>query len=137
MKAMPRCFWKCKECEGKSQDLKHVLDSMAKLHSEMKKSQEDQQSLFSEMKKSQEDQQKERQRVLEGLERMETAACKIDQIEKVQEEHEERLADHAGKIKKNSENLAHEKERISVVEERIDKIDADALNVRQTNAVVR
>ena len=43
MKAMERCFWKCKECEGKTPDLKDVLESMAKIHSEMKKSQDDQQ----------------------------------------------------------------------------------------------
>ena len=137
MKAMDRCFWKCQECEGKTPDLKHVIESMAKLQSEMKKSQDEQHSLFSELKKSQDDQQKERERVLEGLKVMETVAIKIDKIEKTQETHEERLNEQAIKIQKGTENLEREKERITVMEERMDKIDADALNVRQTNAVVR
>ena len=123
MKAMERCFWKCKECERQSTSLKEVMDSIKSIHSEMKKDQNDQ--------------KKERERVLEGLKVMETVASKIDKIEKVQEEHEERLNDHSAKIQKDAENLAREKERITAVEERMDKIDADALNVRQTNAVVR
>ena len=94
-------------------------------------------SIRSEMKKSQIDQEKEREKVLDGLKVMETVAIKIDKIEKVQDEHEERLNDHSAKIQKGAENLVMEKERITAVEERMDKIDADALNVRQTNAVVR
>ena len=94
-------------------------------------------SIHSEMKKDKDDQKKERERVLKGLKVMETVASKIDKIEKVQEEHEERLNDHTAKIQKDAENLAREKERITAVEVRMDKIDAEALNVRQTNAVVR
>ena len=120
---MDRCFWKCKECERKSTSLKEVMESIR--------------SIRSEMKKSQVDQEKEREKVLEGLKVMETVAIKIDKIEKVQEEHEERLNDHSAKIQKGAENLVVEKERITAVEERMNKIDADALNVRQTNAVVR
>ena len=130
MKAMERCFWKCQECEEKAPDLKFVLDSIKSIHSELKKGQD-------ELKKGQDDQQKERERVLEGLKVIETVATKIDQIEKVQEAHEEKLSDHTIKLQKGVENLEREKERITAVEERMDKIDAEALNVRQTNAVVR
>ena len=130
MKAMERCFWKCQECEEKAPDLKFVLDSIKSIHSELKKGQD-------ELKKGQDDQQKERERVLEGLKVMETVATKIDQIEKVQEAHEERLSEHTTKLQKGAENLERERERITAVEERMDKIDAEALNVRQTNAVVR
>ena len=130
MKAMERCFWKCRECEEKAPDLKFVLDSIKSIHSELKKGQD-------ELKKGQDDQQKERERVLEGLKVIETVATKIDQIEKVQEAHEEKLSDHTIKLQKGVENHEREKERITAIEERMDKIDAEALNVRQTNAVVR
>ena len=84
MKELPKCYWKCKECDAKTADLKTVLQSIKEEIGTLKKGQDD-------LKKGQDDQQTERERVLEGLKVVETVGRKIDQIETVQAEQNERL----------------------------------------------
>ena len=123
MREMAKCFWKCNECDAKTSDLKSVLNTIKEE--------------ISTIKKGQEDQLVERERVLEGLKVVESVAKKVEHIDSVQAEHTEKLEVQEEAIKKNAERIEEGTKRTQAMEERLDKLDSEALNIRQTNAVVR
>ena len=123
MKEMGKSMWKCKTCEEKCKSLQSVLESL-------------QQDMFT-IKKGQEDQQAERVKVMEGLEQIKDVAEKITSIEKVQNEHKERLDGHDDAIQKNAEKIKDMEKKASDMEQRVKGLDGETVNVRQTNAVVR
>ena len=116
-------FWKCKACESKEADLKSVLVSI--------------QTEIVTIKKSQEDQKGEVKEVLDGLKRMEEVANKVDRIEEEQGRTSEQIRAQGETLRENTEKVAEACKRASDLEERLNEMDKEALNVRQTNAVVR
>ena len=76
-------------------------------------------------------------RVLEGLKVVESVANRIEAVETVQAAHTEKLIAQEADIQKNTMEIVAEKMKVAAVEERLNQIDNDALNIRQTNAVVR
>lgn len=116
-------FWACGVCQKKNTDLKTVLDSI--------------QTEISTIKKGQDEQQEERVRVLEGLKMVETVVKKIENIESVQAGHGERLTVQETASKSNAEKVDESLKRLAAVEDKMAKMDDDAVNIRLTNAVVR
>ena len=126
VRGMGKEMWKCLGCETKDKDIKSVLESIQNLHSEMK-----------EIKQGQEDQQVERERVIEGLKVVESVAIRVDKIETVQASQEARISVNEVGVQENAKQIEENRSKMADLEERLNKIDSDALNVRQTNAVVR
>ena len=123
MRDSGKSFWKCKACESKEADLKSVLVSIQKE--------------IVTIKKSQEDQKGEMKEVLDGLKRMEEVANKVDKIEEEQVRTSEQIRAQGETLRENTEKVAEACKRASDLEERLNEMDKEALNVRQTNAVVR
>ena len=126
VRTMGKNFWCCKECESKSADLKSVLKSIETLTSEVKT-----------IKDGQDEQQSERERVIEGLKVVEAVVKKIEVIESIQTEHSERLEKNESDIKKTEEDVKQNSQKIGSIEERLLNIDSGAVNVMQTNAIIR
>ena len=126
VRGMGKEMWKCLGCETKDKDIKLVLESIQNLHSEMK-----------EIKQGQEDQQVERERVIEGLKVVESVAIRVDKIETMQASQETRISENEVGVQENAKQIGENRAKTADLEERINKIDSDALNMRQTNAVVR
>ena len=126
VRGMKKGFWTCNECETKSVDMKAVLESMKSIKTEL-----------STIQQGQADQQSEREQVLESLKVVKAVAEKLDRIETVQESHENRLSSHDEEIKKNTKKREEEEERINRLEERMEKIDQNAMSMRQCNTVAR
>ena len=93
-------------------------------------------SELSTIRQGQTEQQAEREQVLEGLKVVKAVAERMDWIE-VQEKQEQRLALHDGAIKKNSLKTDEGEKRISKLEEKMQKIDENAVDMRQCNAVAK
>ena len=123
MRDSGKSFWKCKACELKEADLKSVLVSI--------------QNEIVTIKKNQEDQKGEMKEVLDGLKRMEEVANKVDKIEEEQGRTSEQIRAQGETLRENTEKVAEACKRASDLEERLNEMDKEALNVRQTNAVVR
>ena len=123
---MEKSLWSCEECENKTVAMKTVLDKIENLHSEMVG-----------IKKGQEGQQAEQERVLEGIKIVETVVRKMEDIEKTQADQGERLLEQEASTRKNSEKIEETEKRTTAIEERLERIDSDAVNVRTTNAVIR
>ena len=123
MRDSGKSFWKCKACEAKEADLKSVLVSIQKE--------------IVTIKKGQEDQKGEMKEVLDGLKRVEEVANKVDKIEEEQVRTSEQIRVQGETLRENTEKVAEACKRASDLEERLNEMDKEALNVRQTNAVVR
>ena len=125
-------FWVCGSCEAKNADLKSVFNSIQSIQTEM-----------STIKKGQEEQQEERERVLAGLKVVETVMKKVENLESVQANQEERLAAQELAKQKSDEKMEAGLKRLEAVEKRLDegsianKTNEGSLNIRLTNAVVR
>ena len=125
-------FWVCGTCEAKNADLKSVFESIQSIQTEM-----------SNIKKGQEEQQEDRERVLEGLKVVESVAKKIESMESVQANHEDRLAAQELGKQKSDERMEAGLKRLEAIEKRLDddsfatKKNEGSLNIRMTNAVVR
>ena len=126
MKAMGSSFWQCNECERKGEDMKAVVDSLKMMKSEI-----------GEFRKEQREQRTERAQVLEGLKRVEVVTKKLEQIEAVQETHGIQLSTHDEAIQRNSGKVDEGEKRIKRLEEQMQKIDKNAIDLRQCNAVVK
>ena len=123
MRAVEKGIWTCHECETKNADIKAVLDSMkSELHT---------------IRDGQAEQQAERVQVLEGLKAVEAVVKKLDRIEAVQENQEEKLLKHEDDISKNTRKGEEGESRLKKLEERMEQIDQNAIDMRQFNEVVR
>ena len=128
-------FWVCGSCETKNSDLKSVVESIHTIQTEI-----------STIKKGQSDQQKETEKVLESLKVMETVVKKIENIEGVQANHEDRLTAQECAKGKSDEKLEAGLRRLEEVEKKLGQLEDEpprnrtndgTLDVRLTNAVVR
>ena len=119
-------FWTCKECETKSSDMKAVLESMNSIKTELDT-----------IKEGQAEQQVEREQVIVGLKAVEAVAKRMEVIEKTQTEHGERLREQEEVTKTHKEKIEKTEERTSAIEKRLEKMDSGAVNVLQTNAIIR
>ena len=132
MRDAGREFWACGACESKNADLKSVIDSIQNIQTEI-----------STIKKGQDEQQGERERVLEGLKMVETVVKKMDKIESVQADHEDRLTAQELAKKKSDEKMDAGLKRLEEVEKKLsdgalqDKRKDGTSDIRLTNAVVR
>ena len=118
--------WGCADCQNKTAVMKTVLAKIENLHTEMVV-----------IKKGQEGQQAEQERVLEGIKVVETVVKRMEEIEKTQADHGERLLKQESSTRKNKEKIDETKTRTTEIERRLDRIDSGAVNVLQTNAVIR
>ena len=116
-------LWKCSTCEDKNQDIKSVLQSLQSLHSEMKTMKSEHQT--------------EREQILEGLKEVKKVAKRLDTIETTQMTHGTKLDDHDKTIAQQTKKIEDNSSKLVSLEDQIQKIDAEALCIRQTNAVVR
>lgn len=89
------------------------------------------------IKKGQEGQQAEQKRVLEGIKVVETLVKRMEEIEKTQADHGERLSEQEASTRKNAEKIIETENKTSALERRIEGMDSDAVSVKQINAVVR
>ena len=126
MRTMVKSLWVCAECEGKTVAMKTVLDKIENLHTEMVV-----------IKKGQEGQKAEQERVLEGIKVVETVVKRMEGIERIQADHGERLLEQEASTRKNQEKIAETADRTSAIEKRLEKLDSDAVCVKQTNAIIR
>ena len=94
MRLAGKAFWICDSCEAKSTDLKSVLDSIQNMHSEM-----------IDIKKNQDGQKVEQERMLEGTKVVETVVKRMEDIERTQLDHGERLLEQEASTKKTKERI--------------------------------
>ena len=80
---------------------------------------------------------RKRERVIEGLKVVESVAIRVDKIETVQASQEARISVNEVGVQENAKQIEENRAKAADLEERINKIDSDTLNMRQTNAVVR
>ena len=126
MRDSGKSFWKCKACESKEADLKSVLVSIQSIQKEIVT-----------IKEGQEDQKGEMKEVLDGLKRLEEVATKVDKIEEEQARTSEQIRAQGETLQENAEKVVEACKRASDLEQRLNDMDKEALNIRQTNAVVR
>lgn len=126
MRSTAKGLFTCSECESKGADMKAVLESMQSIKSEL-----------GTIKNGQAEQQAERVQVLEGLKVVKEVAKRLERIEDVQDKQEQRLTTNEGAIKVNTQKREDGEKRISLLEERMGKIDQKAIDMRQCNAVAK
>ena len=127
VKKMGKDVWSCSECEGKAAVMKTVLDKIDTLHTEMVV-----------IKKGQEGQQVEQERVLDSIKIVETVVKRMEDIEKTQTDHGERLLVQEESTRKNKEKIEETESRTTAIEKRLEQISSDDhVNVKLTNAVIR
>ena len=126
MRNSGQALWECSSCGAKSADLKSVLDSIQNIHSEMV-----------DIKKNQDGQKVEQERMMEGIKKVETVVCRIEEIEKVQAGHEKRLDEQEARTLKNTKNIGETEQRTTAVEKRLERLESDGVSVKQTNAIIR
>ena len=68
---------------------------------------------------------------------MEVAVKKIENLENVQAGHGERITAQETVTKSNADKIEETHKRLAAMEEKMTKVDHDAVNMRLTNAVVR
>ena len=131
MKGMGRSLWECSECEAKGDDMKSVIASMKSIQKELG-------SINDRQAKQEED----RKQILDGLKAVETVVKKMDKIESVQEDHEDRLTAQELAKQKSDDRMEEGLKRLEEVEKKLNdgslpnKNDG-ARDIRLTNAVVR
>ena len=126
VRCMEKGFWTCNGCETKSTDMKAVLESMNSIKTEL-----------CTIKEGQAEQQAEREQVLEGLKSVEAVVKRMEGIEKTQVEQGERLLEQEANTKKHEEKIDKTEERTTALEKRLEKMESGAVNVMQTNAIIR
>ena len=126
MRNSGQALWECSSCGAKSADLKSVLDSIQNIHSEMVV-----------IKQNQDGQKVEQERMLEGIKKVETVVKRMEVIEKVQADHGKRLDEQEVRTQKNTKNIDETEQRTSAVERRLERLEADGVSVKQTNAIIR
>lgn len=123
MKKAKKQLWQCPSCETKDNDIKSVLVS---IRDEMKT-----------LKQGQEEQQAERAQVLKGLKMMETVARKVEAVETAQASLETKVDGHEAVLNQQGGKIKENDARLTQLEDRIKKVDSEAINIRQVNAAVR
>ena len=119
-------FWGCQSCEAKSADLKSVLDSIQNIHSEMVV-----------IKENQDGQKVEQERMLEGIKVVESVVKRMEDIEKTQADHGERIIAQETSTRQNRDKIDETEKRTTAIEKRLEKMSENAVNVKQTNAIIR
>ena len=126
VRKMGKDVWSCGECDGKAAVMKTVLDKIDTLHTEIVV-----------IKKGQEGQQAEQERVLESIKVVETVVKRMEDFEKTQIEHGERLLVQEETSKENKEKIEETEKRTTAIEKRLEKLSSDDhVNVKLTNAVI-
>ena len=126
-------MWTCNVCEAKEADMKAVIDSMGMIKNELCNLKKGQAVLQTDRV----EQQAERAKVMEGLKAVEVVAKRMERIEEVQERQEERLSATEVAVKKNTKKGEEGERRTRKLEERFEKMDENAVDMRQCNAVAR
>ena len=144
MRDLENSFWKCKECITKGKSLQSTLESIQHELSTIKKGQSEQlgerEKVIEELnsiKKGQEEAHAERRQVIEGLKKVEDIAKRMDKVEEAQAANKTRLDEQAETIRANTEEVEKVTKKTKELEGRIEKMDGEAPNIRQTNAVVK